>query len=191
MREAPRIYPAPAGASSIPISPLRRQPIRRNQVVGGPHRRKLARRRDPMAPSNEPSSRGAGIDPAPGHMMLPAVEQNVDQTIPHLAGRPQRAAVEAIGPNSASASDPTVDRLREADAEPLHPARQCGCPVGLDEQVQVVRLHREMHDAEVCGRREHEPAADRAEDAVSAQRRKAAHGPNRHVDGMAVIARDI
>jgi len=90
--------------------------------------------------------------------MLPAIEQNVDQTVPDLAGRSQRAAVETIGPHAAGVSDPPVDRLRQANAEPLHPARQRGRAVGLDEQVQVVRLDREMHDAEVCGGRAREAA---------------------------------
>ena len=51
--------------------------------------------------------------------------------------------------DAAGAAQAAVDSAGDADAEPLHPARERPLVVGLDDQVQVVTQDREMNDAEV------------------------------------------
>jgi hypothetical protein len=96
--------------------------------------------------------------------MLPAVQQDVDERVPNLTRRSQRAAVISVGPDVPGTSEPAVDCLRESDPESLHPAYEGPRPVRLDQQMDVVRLHGELHDAKIeapaCG----EGVVDRAGD---------------------------
>jgi hypothetical protein len=122
-----------------------------------------------MPPSSEPRRRGAGIDLAPGHVVLPPIEQYVDQTVPYLAPRAQRTGVIAVGPDFACAADCAVDRLREADAEPLQAPSERPRSVGLDGEMNVVRLHREVDDSELIARRRCETAAHYRKDAMCSE----------------------
>ncbi|MDQ3032777.1 MAG: hypothetical protein M3Y87_10195 [Myxococcota bacterium] len=75
------------------------------------------------------------------------------------SARTHRSLVIAIREHRPGPVDHTVDRARDAHAEPLDPAHQGRPALGLGDQVRVIALHREVHDAhaEAIGRR-----ADRA-----------------------------
>ena len=119
--------------------------------------------------------------------MLAPVQQHVDEAIAHLPRRPQRPAVVALRPHATPTPESPVDRFRQADAEPLHPPSERLRPLGLDEQVYVVRLDREMHDAKGRGGGGCEATAQRPEEAHAPQRGETAHGPQRHMDRLAVV----
>src|SRR5947208_10842265 len=85
------------------------------------NRRWLPRRLDALPPSPEPRARGTRIDSPADHPVLAPVQQHVDEAVAHLPRRPQRSAVVALCPHAAPTAEPPVDRLRQADAEPLHP----------------------------------------------------------------------
>ena len=62
-----------------------------------------------------------------------------------------------------------VHRPRDADLQPLEPAREAGAIVGLDEQVDVVGLDRELEHAEAAARGGGQRVADGAKDASAAE----------------------
>lgn len=59
----------------------------------------------------------------------------------------------AVGPDRAAALERAVDGARGADGESLHAARQRVVVGGLDDQVEVIRLHRVMNEGEAGVRR--------------------------------------
>jgi len=183
---------------------LRRTPLRRGGVVKtnrtaaaptnaekpGPrlaHRGWTAWRLDSMFPSAEPRPRGAGIYFAPGHVVLPAVQQHVDETVPHLTRCSQSAAVVSVGPDFAAASEHAVDCLRDTDAESLHAPLERAASIGLDEEMHVVGLYAAVSKSKLITRRCRESAAQCLKDAFRSERRHAGHGAYRHVHGMATV----
>jgi len=62
-----------------------------------------------------------------------------------------------------------VHRPRDADLQPLESAREPGAIVGLDEQVDVVGLDRELEHAEAAARGDGQRVADGAKDASAAE----------------------
>src|SRR5207244_10777516 len=75
----------------------------------------------------------------------------------------------------------------KAYAEPQQPPSERLRPLGLDEQLYVVRLDREMHDAKGRGGGDCEATAQRPEEAHAPQRGETAHGPQRHMDRLAAV----
>jgi hypothetical protein len=112
------------------------------------------------------SLRGAGV--------LADVEQHVAQGETYGARRLQHAGVIAIGKEPAGTPELPIDGASDADRKPLDPARKCPPILRLRDQVQVISLHREVHEAEAKplfpgGQR----AAHLREEQILAQRRHA------------------
>jgi len=76
------------------------------------------------------------------------VLKDIDEGVAHLAGRPERARVKAVPPHASSPAEGPIDALREADGETLDAPRERASTVGLDDQVEMVALHRELKDPE-------------------------------------------
>ena len=117
------------------------------------HRR--ARRRaltGEFAKAVEPPRRRARVDPATRAQVLARVREDVDQRVAHHARRPQRTRVVTVAPDGAVATHRTVRGERAADRESAHAARELDGGVRLDDQVQVVGLDGEVHDAERLAR---------------------------------------
>ncbi len=57
--------------------------------------------------------------------------------------------VVAVRENGTAVSQRTVGSVNHANRERLHPARQRVFVVRLDDEVQMVRLHREVHHPKV------------------------------------------
>ncbi len=55
----------------------------------------------------------------------------------------------AVGKDVAAVAERAMSRARHANREPLHPPREGLLVRGLDDQVKVIGLHREMHDTKV------------------------------------------
>jgi hypothetical protein len=79
--------------------------------------------------------------------MLSEILQDVDQGVPHFARCPECAGMEAVCPNLSAAADGPIDRLRDADGEPLHAATQGDEAVAFDQQMDVIALHAEVDDS--------------------------------------------
>jgi hypothetical protein len=79
--------------------------------------------------------------------MLAPVQQHVDEAVAYLTWRPERAAMVAVRPDATPTVELAVDRLREPDAEPLHPTSERLRPLCLGEEMHVIGLDRKVHDA--------------------------------------------
>jgi hypothetical protein len=95
--------------------------------------------------------------------MLSKVQQHVGETKAHLARRRERPGVVASAPYRAGAMGGPVHRQRAADRESVQTASQSAVRIGLDDQVQVVRLHRELNDPKSSSACESEPPPQRRE----------------------------
>jgi len=74
--------------------------------------------------------------------VLRHVLEHVDQGVADLARGGQRPGVITIAPHSASASEGAIDGARHADGEAAEPIGQARPVVGLDDQVEMIRLGR-------------------------------------------------
>ena len=147
-------------------------------------RRPFLLRSDGPLPSIEPRSRRARIDPAAAHTVLAPILKNIDQPVAHLSRRPQHAAVVAICQDAPPAAQPAVDCLCEPDGQALHSPCKRPRLFCLDEEMDVVHLDGELHHPKPRAAGASEGLAQRREEACATHRRKTAHEPQRHVDGM-------
>jgi hypothetical protein len=92
--------------------------------------------------------------------------------------------VVAVGPDLTAAPENTVDGLREADSEPLHRAAER--LVRFDHQVNVIRLYREVHDAERVRGSGRKRAAHGPEYCACSERWQAGYRPHRDMYGVAM-----
>jgi len=118
--------------------------------------------------------------------MMAEILQDVPERVRDLASGSEDVSVVPVRKDLTAAAGDPVDRARNANAQALHAARQAFGAVRFDEQVQVISLHRVMHDADP------EPLlslADSAEDCLeqspSPQIPHARERSQRHVHRMA------
>src|SRR5512143_1721284 len=135
-------------------------PPARGQEPGarGANRRVSARGRHParlrVAPAVEVGPRRVAVDPAardafarPREVTADVI-QHIEQTRLGLLRRLQDALEVAVVKDAPLALERAVDALGDANAEPLHPAREALGPRGLDDEVQVLALDRVVDEAE-------------------------------------------
>jgi hypothetical protein len=72
------------------------------------------------------------------------VVEDVHERATHLEWRAQNARVVAIGEDRAPPLKSSIQPAREAYGEPLQRARKRALPVRLDDEMQMVRLHRKL-----------------------------------------------
>jgi len=119
----------------------------------------------PAAPALEPSCRRGFVQPnrrrGAGALLpvLPDIEKDVRQRVPHFARSPQRADVVATEKHRPRAPEDAVRRPCDAGRDGFHPARECSLVLGFDEKMQVIALDRELRDAEVATLARHSEAA--------------------------------
>jgi hypothetical protein len=96
--------------------------------------------------------------------------------------------METIGENASSPLPQAVEQPSHSHGHPLHAAREGEPIVGLDDQMDVIRLYREVIQAEPEAIA---PFAERAEhpwtDEVPAETRKSIAQAQRHMDGNAAV----
>ena len=120
------------------------------------------------------------------------VLEGVPEGVRDLAAGREDVSVVPVNKDLAAAAGGPVDRVGNADAQALHAAGEALGAFCLDEQVQVISLHREVHDADA------EPLlsfADRGEDCLEQSpspqitRRQAApaasRGPDSEIGSLA------
>src|SRR5215471_6987801 len=89
----------------------------------------------------------------------------------------------ALGEYGAATAQDSVDRACQPHRETLHPARKRIRVFGLDEKMDVIGLHREMHDAEPLARGTREAAAQEGESGLP-ERGQLGTNAQRDVHGM-------
>src|SRR5687767_7986635 len=90
--------------------------------------------------------------------MLFAIHQNIDETMTNLSRGSKCACVETFAPNGATSHERAVTSPREANGQPNHAARKGQVVVGFYQQVKVIVLNAEMHDAKPPPRSGGEPS---------------------------------
>jgi hypothetical protein len=79
--------------------------------------------------------------------MFTEVQQHVHQRLAHLLWAVQRPAVIAVGPHAPAPSCTAIDRAGATDRQSLQAAAERDVVVRLDDEVQVIGLHRELDQA--------------------------------------------
>ena len=79
--------------------------------------------------------------------MLGPVLEDVEQCRSGLTRCLELMRVVAVGEDRPAVAESTMRRASHANREPLHAAREGLLVRGFDDQVQVIGLHREVHDA--------------------------------------------
>jgi hypothetical protein len=149
----------------------------------GRGRGRLSGRRT-VPPAIEPRARAAGIDRGSGVQVFAEVEQDVDQRAADLARCGEEVRVEPVLPDAPAAPARPVDRTRTPHGQPLHTARERQRAVRFDDEVHVVRLHREMqHTKEAATGRPQRPPQP-TEHPRRPQRRNIPPRPKRHMHRM-------
>jgi hypothetical protein len=120
--------------------------------------------------------------------VLSNILQDVDERIPDFARSRKCTRVVTVCPDLSAAAERAIDRLRNANGEPLKTAAQCSRTVRLDEQMDVIPLHTEVNEAESSPGNSDERCTDGAENVVAPQR-QILTGAERHVDRAVPIVR--
>ena len=112
-------------------------------------------------PPLEPEPRARRIDTGSAIEMLSEVEQDIDEGMTHFAWRAQRSRVVAIAEHVSFATGYAIDGPREPNRESSHTPRERNLVVAFDDQVNVIRLHREVDYAKPFARGFHERTSNR------------------------------
>jgi len=118
--------------------------------------------------------------------MVAEVFEDVPECAGDLAARREDVSVVPVRKNLAAAAGGLVDRARNADGQPLHAAREALGAFSFDEQVELISLHREVHDPDaeaLLGFADR--SADCLEQLPSPQISHARHRSQRHVHWIA------
>ncbi len=122
--------------------------------------------------------------------MMSGVVKEIHERRPDLAGRRERSRVETVGEDGAAALPQSVECARDADEQPLHAARERSPVAGLGEQVEMIRLQREVREPEAEALASTgECAMDGVACVLSAQARKSRTEPHGEMNGMAGAVR--
>jgi hypothetical protein len=74
------------------------------------------------------------------------IAEHVRKRVPSGSRRCQRAPVPSVGPETPSSKDEAVHPPSDSYCETSHSGRERALVGSFDQQVQVIGLHREMHD---------------------------------------------
>jgi len=115
-------------------------------------------------------------------MIVPCVEQHVGQRVTHLSRGPEHVEVVAIRKNPPATPEHAIHRSREARADRLHAAGEIAPTPGLDDQVDVIGLHRVLgHPEALLFARSRQTAFQLPCEPHRAKRRQPAPDLQRHV----------
>jgi hypothetical protein len=117
--------------------------------------------------------------------VFPKIREHVDESVSHLPRCRELAAVPAVGPETAAASQEIVHVAGDADDETPEAGRQSTLVARFDQEVHVVPLHGKVEDPEtqwVAPSGASHCETHRGEHMLAPKRAK--RGPKRHVHGM-------
>jgi hypothetical protein len=121
-------------------------------------------------PAVEPAGRRPRVEPTRARDVFPPVLEYVDERVSNLAWRRQSPGVMAIAPDHSVSAESAIHRPCNADRKSLESACERRGPVRLHQQVQMIRLHRELEDAKARSRRSGECPANGSEEPSISQR---------------------
>jgi hypothetical protein len=138
------------GASSTPSSPWSFQPTESSQVRGDGRSLDLdtaglSAARQPSNASPEEYTSGDFAIHAP---CFAGVVQDVDERVAHRGGRREDPRVVAVLEHAPGALPELVEPAHDPHGEPDHAASESALVLGLDDEMEVVRLDRVLDDPE-------------------------------------------
>ena len=122
--------------------------------------------------------------PSRRRVVLPVVEDDVAEGAVHLGGGLQGAAMVAVAEQASAPAREGVDRARDAREEHLGVASEASPVRCLEDEVDVVRLDRELEHAHAAGDGRPDLVHDRTPDALCAEIGPERDALDRHVNGM-------
>mgnify|MGYP007011844241 CR=1 FL=1 len=138
-------------------------------------------------PALEVGRRGEGIEipgsqslPA-GGQLAPAVVEHVGECAAHLLGRAQGLSMVALTKQLSPTAEERVETLGQPYLKALHTSGEDLLVLRLDDHVQVIALHRELHDPEPLLVRKLHAATNPPKDPRATQRRCTFDEPQRDV----------
>jgi hypothetical protein len=137
-----------------------------------------------MRPSRKPRTRAAGIDRRRAAEVLARIEQDVDEPETHLRRRSQRPRMVAVLPHRTAAAHRTVEGAGAANRQPLSATDQDQLRISLDDQVEVVRLHRKVCQSKGGAIRSREGTTERAKHRRRAERGQPWASPQGDMNGQ-------
>jgi hypothetical protein len=125
-------------------------------------------------PSFEPKAGAGRIDARGAPQVLAKIQKDVDKSVADFARGAESSSMIAVGEDLALADECSVDRVRETNGDSCHPTGKSDPIVGFYDQMNVIGLCGEMHDAKPIAPRFDESAAKRREDQLLAKARQSA-----------------
>jgi hypothetical protein len=117
--------------------------------------------------------------------VLASVHQHVRKRVPYLTGRRKRARVISIGKDRAFSAELPIHRASQPNRKALNPAGKRATPLRLDDQVQVIALHRKVNQPQPKARSTgHESPPNGREAGPPAQGRQPRNDPQGDMDGV-------
>jgi len=80
--------------------------------------------------------------------MLSEVQQNIDKSVPYLARRGERTSMIAVAPYGTAALPSTVERPGRPAVQRIETSAKIVAGISFDDEMDVIGLDGEMHDAE-------------------------------------------
>ena len=187
---AARAPGGPRGGSLLCIQPPMPHPAHpREPGPGRSHWRRSHWARQRRSPPVEPCRRRSRIRSAgAGHVFEPIL-QHVEQRPTDFARRAQSPRVIPISPHGSPAAEKAIDRLRQADRQPLASAGESRSLPRLDEEMHVIDLNAVVQDAEGPPGGGRKGVAHYREHGRAAQRRDTGGGAQRDVHGHSRLVR--
>ena len=118
--------------------------------------------------------------------VLLAIHQNIDETVTNFSRGSQCACVKTFAPNGALPRERAVKSTREANGQTNHAARKGRVIAGLYQQMKMIVLDAEVHDAKPLPRSGGEPPPQGRKHDGRAQTGQTPRPAQRDVHGVSV-----
>jgi hypothetical protein len=106
------------------------------------------------------------------------IKEYIDEDIANVPRRLQRASMVAVREDAAARPEQAIDATGDPDGKPLHTLTEAPSVVGFDDQMDVVRLHAEVHDTKKTPLRLLKLGNNTAKERLAAQTRQPGADPN-------------
>jgi len=105
-----------------------------------------------FSPPVEPRGRGTWIEPGGGCTVLLVIHEHVKKAVSNLARPGEFPRMIALFPHATAAAKGPIDGPRKSNREAAHSARKARFVVRLHDEVDVIALDGEVHDAKFRAR---------------------------------------
>ncbi len=140
--------------------------------------------RFPIPPPVEGERGRVRVEPFGIRAVLAMVHQHVHQRVPYRTRRGEHARVVSIAPDPTAPPERPVHDACEPDRESGASARQRARILRFDDEVDVIRLHRVLHDPEGVSRGRSQSGPEGLEDHGSPERANRVDGSEGEMDGV-------